>query len=134
VGRSRTAPRQSWHKEEWIDGCMHDTTPAPGNTYTHETWPPRGRGRGESLISPRRVAAKLRAVQVVKLRIQDHTWASIARQLGFKDASGPYRAYKRIIDRIDWDEARAYEMWKADMGLTEADVDKLRCLLDDDDR
>lgn len=116
-----------------MSGGLVDCTPAPGNTYTRDTWPPRGRGRGESLISPRRIKAKLRAIQVIKLRMHDHTWDSIARSLGFKDASGPYRAYKRITDRVDWDKARTYELWKERMGLTDADVDKLRSMMLDDD-
>jgi len=110
MGRPQTAPRLSWRKTEvaynWADvpdGTLCDVTPAPGRTYTRYTWPPRGRGRGESLYSPRRIAAKLRTVEVIRMRIDGHTWQQIARVLGFKDASGPYRAFKRTIDRINWD-------------------------------
>lgn len=110
VGRPATAQRQSWHKTEWIDGILTDVTPAPGRTFTHETYPPRGRGRGESLTSPRRVAAKLRTSQVIRMRGQGRTWQEIARELGFKDASGPYRAYKRAIDRVDWNARRRQEL------------------------
>jgi hypothetical protein len=42
-------------------GVLADVTPRPERTYTRATWPPRGRGRGESLTSPRRIEAKLRA-------------------------------------------------------------------------
>lgn len=112
-GRPQTAPRQSWNNTiiaeglaDVPDGTLCDATPAPGNTYTRLTWPPRGRGRGESLTSPRRIAAKLRTIEVIRLRAAGHTWQQIARVLGFKDASGPYRAMKRATDRIDWDRQR----------------------------
>jgi len=109
MGRKRTAPRQSWRKQEWITdefhphGVLADVTPEPGRTYTRYTWPPRGRGRGESLFSPRRIEAKLRTVKVIRLRAAGYTWERIARALGFRDASGPYRAYRRAVDRVDWD-------------------------------
>lgn len=113
VGRPQTAPRQSWRKTiishnlpDVPDGTVCDVTPAPGNTYTRYTWPPRDRGRGESLFSPRRMAAKLRTIKVIEMRAAGHTWQSIALALGFKDASGPYRAMKRALDRIDWDKAQ----------------------------
>src|SRR5690349_15866657 len=71
MGRPQTAPRQSWRKTivaegliEVPDGTICDATPTPGRTYTRYTWPPRGRGRGESLTSPRRIEAKLRTVEV----------------------------------------------------------------------
>jgi hypothetical protein len=105
-GRPQTARRQSWHR--WIetpDGLV-EVNPAPGRTYTQETWPPRGRGRGESLTSPRRIAAKLRTCQVLQMRRAGHTWGAIARALGFRDASGPYRAYRRAVDRVDFDRER----------------------------
>lgn len=113
MGRPRTAPRLSWRKTieayklpDVPDGTVCDVTPAPGCTYTRYTWPPRGRGRGESLYSPRRIKAKLRAVEVIRMRIDSYTWQHIAHTLGYKDASGPYRAYKRTIDRLDWDRAQ----------------------------
>jgi hypothetical protein len=115
-GRRQTAPRLSWRKQEWVKdeffphGIFTDVTPQPGHTYTRETWPPRGRGRGESLFSPRRIAAKIRAAEVVRLRCQGYTWEQIARATGFKDASGAYRAWKRTLDRIDWDKQRREEL------------------------
>jgi hypothetical protein len=109
MGRPQTAPRQSWHKTiiaegllDVPDGTLCDVTPAPGHTYTRYTWPPRGRGRGESLYSPRRIAAKLRAYQVIRLHVAGYTYEQIAHAPGFRDASGPYRAMKRTFDRIDW--------------------------------
>lgn len=118
-GRPRTGKRYTWDKQEWItdelhpQGILADVTPSPGCTYTRATWPPRGRGRGESLYSPRRISAKLRAVEVFRLRASGHTWQSIANMLGFRDASGPYRAWRRIEDRVTWDEQRkqALRQW-----------------------
>jgi hypothetical protein len=111
MGRHRTAKAQSWHSSNVLrDGLLIDTTPAPGGTYTRDTWPPRGRGRGESLLSPRRCAAKMRAVEVIRLRSQGLTFTQIARRLRFRDGSGAYRAMRRSIDRIDWDEKRRKEL------------------------
>jgi len=133
MGRPRTARRLSWDKTiiaqglpDVPDGTICDVTPAPGCTYTRYTWPPRGRGRGESLISPRRIEAKLRATKVIELRIEGHTWESIARATGFKDASGPYRAMKRAIDRVDWDNDRRYELFKEQYGLSDEDIQMLQ--------
>ena len=109
-GRPQTAPRQSWTRYEPDGNVWVDRSPAPEHTYTRATWPPRGRGRGESLLSPRRVRAKLRAVEVIELRTKGHTWDHIARVTGFKDASGPYRAMQRMIDRVDWDRRRQAEL------------------------
>src|SRR5260370_41834300 len=95
---------------ELPDGSMIDATPAPGRTYTRETWPPRGRGRGESLYSPRRIEAKLRAAQVVHMRFAGHTWQHIADALGFKDRSGPWRATRRLYDQLDPERQRKAEL------------------------
>jgi hypothetical protein len=105
-GRKQTAARQSWDCIEWIDGQLADITPERGHYYTRYTWPPRGRGRGESMWSPRRIAAKLRAIEVFRLRCAGLTWQAIASATGFKDASGAYRAYRRVLDRLLWEEAR----------------------------
>ena len=133
MGRRRTAHRQTWNKTiiaqglpDVPDGTLVDATPTPGNTYTRLTWPPRGRGRGESLYSPRRIEAKLRACEVMQLRAVGHTWASIARATGFKDASGAYRAMKRALDRVDWDRDRRYELFKEQYGLTDEDIQMLQ--------
>lgn len=81
--------------------CEH----TPDETYTkrpcscgRELWPPRGRGRGESVLSPRRVAAKLRAIEAVDLHCKGWTLQRIARKLGYADASGVWRALQRIRD------------------------------------
>jgi hypothetical protein len=109
-GRRSTAPKQTWDNYILDGNVWVDASPMPGHTYTRATWPPRGRGRGESLLSPRRVRAKLRAIEVIQLRTEGHTWDFIARVTGFKDASGPYRAMKRAIDRVDWDRQRQDEL------------------------
>ena len=111
-------PHGSWNKEAWIhdefhpNGVLADVTPMPGNTYTSATWPPRNRGRGESLYSDRRCFAKMRAVQVLQLRRAGYTWQRIARMLGFRDPSGPWRAVNRAISRIEWDKRRVEELRK----------------------
>jgi hypothetical protein len=113
-GRPPTARRQTWHKtilsegrDDTPDSTLITIEPRSGCTYVRGyDWPPRGRGRGESLTSPRRIAAKLRASEVFHLRMAGHTWQTIAHKLGFADASGPYRAYKRTLDRVDYDNAQ----------------------------
>lgn len=111
-GRPSTAEAQSWTRYELEGNTWTDKSPTPGHTYTPETWPPRGRGRGESLYSPRRIEAKLRTIEVIRLRAAGHTWDSIARELGFRDPSGPYHAFKRAVDRVDWDRRRQAELSK----------------------
>jgi hypothetical protein len=120
-GRPATAKPYTWTREAWIvdefhpQGILEIVKPMPGRTYVKATWPPRGRGRGESLWSDRRIEAKMRALEVLKLR-PHMTYAEIARRLGFKDASGPYRAYRRLMDRALWDERRRAELKKARKG------------------
>ena len=58
---------------------------------------PRGRGRGESKTSPRRIAAKLRAADAIRLRAAGATYQAIALHLGFRDASGAWRAIDRAL-------------------------------------
>lgn len=101
--------RQSWgYKAVGVRRSFSedDLSVSPGCTYTRETWPPRGRGRGESLTSSRRIFALMRAGDVVRLRFAGYTWQQIAIAKGFKDASGAWRAARRSIDRIDLDNAR----------------------------
>lgn len=95
--------------QKLIPGPGHtwvDATPQPGNTYTRDTWPPRGRGRGEALSSPRRVAAKLRAFEALHLRNKGYGWATIASLLGYKCPSGAWRACDRIHQRNRANEER----------------------------
>lgn len=104
-------PKLAWITDKFHPhGMLADVTPAPGCTYTRATWPPRGRGRGESLTSPRRIEAKLRAARVIELRSQGYTWAAIARALGFKDKSGPWRAMRRACDRIDYERFKKEQL------------------------
>lgn len=81
--------------------CKH----TPDQVYTHEPcscgrpcWPPRGRGRGESLTSPRRIAALERAQQAATLYADGWTYEAIAKALGFADKSGAWRALQRRRD------------------------------------
>ena len=90
-------------------GCQHRS----GDTYTHEPcscgrplWPPRGRGRGESLLSPRRIAATLRTAEALRLRIEGATYAAIARQLGYRTRGGAWRAIHRALARYPYGRTR----------------------------
>jgi hypothetical protein len=113
-GRPQTRRSQTWNKRDIAvglpdvpNGTIIDITPAPGRTYTRQTWPPRGRGRGESLTSDRRIDAKIRAVKVVEMRlVYQQSWQHIANTLGYRTASGAYRAFWRIMDRVNWDRDR----------------------------
>lgn len=98
----RVVPEAWKPKQVMIDGVLCDVTPAPGNTYNRDTWPPRGRGRGESLTSVRRISAKLRCNEAYTLRTEyGYTWEVIANKLGYRDASGPYRAVRRALDKFE---------------------------------
>jgi hypothetical protein len=86
--------------------CPH----TPDQTYTREPcscgrelWPPRGRGRGESLLSPRRIEAKLKAVDALALHIQGWPYRAIAAKLAYKTTSGAWQAVQRIRDHeAEW--------------------------------
>jgi len=82
--------------------CPH----TPEQTYTRypcscgrELWPPRGRGRGESLLSPRRIAAKLKALDALELRGKGYSYRVIAATLGYRTTSGAWQAVQRIYDQ-----------------------------------
>lgn len=140
MGRPRTAKPYTWDKRIWTNDEWHpkefhpygvpmDATPAPGNTYTRATWPPRGRGRGESLISTRRVQAKVRALEVLRLHRAGHTYAQIGAKVGLSP-SGAYRALKRLLDRHNWNERRARQLWLERHGLSEEDLRRIQYLDD----
>src|SRR5215831_12280469 len=86
--------------------CPH----MPEQTYTRypcscgrELWPPRGRGRGESLLSPRRIAAKLKALDALALHCKGYTYRVIAATLGYRTTSGAWQAVQRIRDQeAEW--------------------------------
>ncbi len=91
---------ESWHP---TPGCKHK----PGQVYTREPcvcgrelWPPRGRGRGESLYSPRRIEAKMRAAQALRLRTAGHTYRAIAARLGYNSPQAAWGAVHRTIDEV----------------------------------
>src|SRR6266566_7780152 len=106
-------PHGSYRKYDVIydefhpQGVYADVTPRPGRTYTRATWPPRKRGRGAALDSPRRCEAKLRTIKALQMRRAGYGWPAIARMLGFKDASGPWRAVNRAVTRIEHERMRA---------------------------
>jgi hypothetical protein len=54
-------------------------------------------------LSPRRIEAKLKVPEIFRLRCEGYTFARIASMLGFANASGPWRALRRAVDRIDFD-------------------------------
>ena len=58
---------------------------------------PRGRGRGESRTSPRRIRAVERATEALRLRAAGRTYEAIATALGYRDASGAWRAVDRTL-------------------------------------
>ena len=109
-------PYGTWRKMAWVvdewhpQGCMCDVTPRPGHTYVRATWPPRNRGRGESLTSPRRMASKFRALRAFQLRIEGYTWRQIAARLGFKDKSGAWRAVNRLFTQ-EWLDKQRKKAW-----------------------
>jgi hypothetical protein len=94
--------------------CRH----TPDETYTRypcscgrEIWPPRGRGRGESLLSPRRIEAKIRAGKALALHLLGVPYRDIATRLGYKHASGAFAAVQRLRDKdAEW------ERWEAETG------------------
>lgn len=106
------ATQQSYPRKEALskDGMLLDVTPGPGRHYTRETWPPRGRGRGESLSSPRRVQARFRTAEAIRLRSAGATWQTIATTLGYSDPTGPWIAVRRTCSRLDWDALKHAEL------------------------
>jgi hypothetical protein len=83
--------------------CRH----TPDQMYTRAPcacgrpiWPIKGRGRGESLLSVRRVNAKVRASEAMRLYAQGWTLEAIAKALGYRDPSGPWRAMQRARDIV----------------------------------
>jgi hypothetical protein len=97
--------------------CPHK----PWQTYTkypcscgRELWPPRGRGRGESLTSPRRLKAKKRVIEAMRLRAQGYTFRAIAEKLGYSSRKTAWRAVRRCIDQAQ--AIRNWEQWRRENG------------------
>lgn len=68
-----------------------------------------GQGNGEPRLSPRRVAARLKAAKAVELRALDWTWQAIADEIGFNSESAAIKAADRLLksmpsvdDRDEW--------------------------------
>lgn len=107
------APRRTFeHKFAMVEGHLSIVDPRPGCTYVraergqgHEhSWPPIGRGRGESLYSDRRIESRLKAFEAFQLWCDGLTWEQIAVRLGYANASVPWRAVRRLHDRIDYNK------------------------------
>lgn len=88
--------------ESFSHVCRH----TPHQTYTrHECvcgrpiWPIKGRGRGESILSHRRVAARMRALEAATLYASGMSFRQTAAQLGYKTGSGAWRAVTRLGER-----------------------------------
>jgi hypothetical protein len=97
--------------------CRH----TPAQRYTRRPcscgrtlWPPHGRGRGESLTSPRRVDAKLKALEAMHLHVAGETYKDIARRLGYRSASGAWMAVQRLRDADS-----AWRRWELETGQHE---------------
>lgn len=85
--------------------CPHEER---RTTYTREPcicgrdlWPPRGRGRGEALSSPRRVVAQSRIPEMIEMYGKGATWAQIAEAFGYAGPSGPWQLVYRTLDQLD---------------------------------
>jgi len=114
-GMAVIAARRMDPKIAWIDGREVDVTPNPGCHYIRVprgeghaySWPPVGRGRGESLDSPRRIEAKQKARRAFELYFhEEYSWPEIAQKLGYASKSGPWMAVRRMITRNDFNTRR----------------------------
>lgn len=91
--------------------CMPDACGyihQPGRRYCRHCYPPRGRGRGEDLYSPRRAQALMKAVEATKLRWEyELTYEQIARRLGYGSRAAAYNAIWRLNRRRNADQRAA---------------------------
>lgn len=62
----------------------------------------------ESKTSPRRIGAVEKATQALELRMAGHTFADIARSLGYKNASGALYAVEKSLDRVPAPEVHRF--------------------------
>jgi len=63
---------------------------------------------GESKSSVRRIEARLRQAQALRLRMGGASFDDIARQLGYRSASGAYDAVQRCLRDVPKHDAEAY--------------------------
>lgn len=127
-----------WWDVEHMDPlreCHH----TPAQTYTRRPcscgrplWPPHGRGRGESLTSPRRIAAKLRALDALQMVCMGYSYETIARQLGYRHRGSAYHAVQRLRDQAaawtNFEERTGYRARK--QAPTPAEIDRILATLE----
>ena len=63
---------------------------------------------GESKSSARRIAARQRQGQALRLRMGGASFDDIARQLGYRSTSGAYDAVQRALSNVPKHDAEAY--------------------------
>jgi hypothetical protein len=109
-GLNAIAARPMERKYHMRNGVLVDDTPAPGRHYVKAakgeghaySWPPVGRGRGESIYSPRRIEAMLKAREAFDMYYEyGLTWSEVAAKLGYASRSGPWMAVRRMTTRND---------------------------------
>jgi hypothetical protein len=78
---------------------------------------PKGRGRGESATSPRRLKAKDKQLQALTLRKAGATYEQIAEAVGYRDKSGARKAVEAALRetlREPAEEVRELERMRLD--------------------
>ncbi|AUM17381.1 hypothetical protein [Rhodococcus ruber] len=85
-----------------------------------------------SPTDPQNLDASEKARQALAARRDGKQWAEIADELGYADASGAYRAAKRLLDRTEFEAVEEYRAIEADR-LDEAhriQYDRLKTAVD----
>ncbi|EME53757.1 hypothetical protein G352_23996 [Rhodococcus ruber BKS 20-38] len=67
-----------------------------------------------SPTDPHNLDASEKARQALAARRDGKQWAEIAGELGYADASGAYRAAKRLLDRTEFEAVEEYRAIEAD--------------------
>ncbi|UQB71255.1 hypothetical protein KI427_16690 [Rhodococcus ruber] len=67
-----------------------------------------------SPTDPQNLDASEKARQALAARRDGKQWAEIAGELGYADASGAYRAAKRLLDRTEFEAVEEYRAIEAD--------------------
>lgn len=67
-----------------------------------------------SPTDPQNLDASEKARQALRMRRDGKQWAEIAGELGYADASGAYRAAKRLLDRTEFEAVEEYRAIEAD--------------------